>query len=132
MFVNERVRHPVAACHLIALVAALVSGCTPDYQAPNLPASKLAVIVAGTDELAVLSVDGQRTSVLPETGCPQVAVLPGEHVIGVRHKRNGAFAEGTLTVDFKAGRRYVLKSAFRGYGVTFWMEEEPRETPSLI
>jgi hypothetical protein len=89
----------------------------------------MAVLTTSSDELAILSVDGLRTPSLRLIDRRQVALAPGEHVVMVRHSRNGNIAEGSLTVAVQAGRRYALESASRGYHVGFWIEEIPPTGP---
>lgn len=124
----------VHGCHCVrgylvfVLVFSALSGCALSYKTPDYPISEMAVIIAANDELGIVSVDELRTCLPGNGGRRSVAMLPGEHVIVVQHRRNGYIAEGSLTVDVQAGRRYVLKSASRGYHVVFWIEELSMET----
>jgi hypothetical protein len=114
------------------LSALTAAGCAHQYKAPDRPPAELAVLTTNSDELAVVSVDGRRTSLLRGTGCKEVAMLPGAHEVVVQHKRNGHIAEGTLSIDAKAGDRYVLKSESKGYHVGFWIEKVSRPTDTFI
>jgi hypothetical protein len=64
----------------------------------------------------------------------EVNVLPGKHVLKVRHQRiaiswygalpfQSMVAEGNLGLIVEAGKNYVIKASSKGYGVNFWIEE---------
>lgn len=129
---KEHVYRYVPVCLATMLISILASGCARTYKAPECPASEMAVIMAGSDDLAIVAVDELRTSLMRDSGRAQVAVLPGEHVIVVQHKRNGSVAEGSLTVDVRAGRTYRVKSVSKGYIVKFWIEEVPMKISPVI
>ena len=108
---------------LVLLVLSLLVGCAQQYRKPDGPRSEMAILTVSSNELAIVSVDKHRTSLLRGTGRKEVIMLPGKHVVVVQRKQGGHIAEARLTIDAEAGDRFVLRSTSRGYRVEFRIEK---------